>query len=89
MDESKIIICRCEEITLAEIKKAIREGAETADEVKRMTRAGMGLCQSKTCYNLIAQIIRQETNKEIREIPPFTIRPPLRPVRVKNWASIK
>jgi NAD(P)H-nitrite reductase large subunit len=27
MNEDEIIICRCEEITLGEIKKAIREGA--------------------------------------------------------------
>jgi len=37
------IICRCEEITEQEIRDAIRKfNLETGDEVKRVTRAGMG-----------------------------------------------
>ena len=85
MNEDDIIICRCEEITLGEIKKAIREGAHDTDAVKRMTRAGMGLCQSKTCYNLIARIISKETGKKLSEINPFTTRPPVRPIKINAW----
>jgi NAD(P)H-nitrite reductase large subunit len=85
MNEDEIIICRCEEITLGEIQKAIRKGAHDADSVKRMTRAGMGLCQNKACYNLIARIISKETGKKFSEITPFTSRPPVRPVKIKNW----
>lgn len=85
MNEDDIIICRCEEITLGEIKKAIREGAHDTDVVKKMTRAGMGLCQSKTCYNLIARIISKETGKKLSEINPFTVRPPVRPIKVNAW----
>jgi NAD(P)H-nitrite reductase large subunit len=81
----ELIICRCEEITVGEIRKAVREGAQDLDAVKRMTRAGMGLCQSKTCYNLIAQIIHQETGVPLQDLLPFTIRPPVRPIPVKAW----
>ena len=34
------IICRCEDVTEAEVLIAIEQGATTADEVKRLTRAG-------------------------------------------------
>jgi len=85
MSEDEIIICRCEEITLGEIKKAIREGAHDTDSVKRMTRAGMGLCQNKACYNLIAGIISKETGKKLSGITPFTSRPPVRPIKIKSW----
>ena len=85
MNEDEIIICRCEEITLGEIKKAIRKGAHDADSVKRMTRAGMGLCQNKACYNLIAGIISKETGKKFSDITPFTSRPPVRPIKIKSW----
>ena len=80
------IICRCEEVTYGEIKKAIREGAKDADAIKRMTRAGMGLCQNKSCYNLIKQIIAEETNLEESKILPFTSRPPVRPVAARCWS---
>ena len=83
------VICRCEEVTLGEIRKAIREGARDLDAVKRMTRAGMGLCQNKTCYNLIAGIIHEETGLPFSELKPFTARPPVRPVPVKCWRNIK
>ena len=85
MSEDEIIICRCEEITLGEIKKAIRKGAHDTDSVKRMTRAGMGLCQNKACYNLIARVISKETGKKLYEITPFTSRPPARPIKIKSW----
>jgi NAD(P)H-nitrite reductase large subunit len=80
-----MIICRCEEITLGEVMQAIREGAHDLDSVKRMTRAGMGLCQNKTCFNLVARLISQETGKPLGELTPFTTRPPVRPVPVKAW----
>ena len=84
VDEGRII-CRCEEITLGEIREAIKSGARDVDAVKRMTRAGMGLCQNKTCYNLVVQIIHEETGVELSELKPFTARPPVRPIPVKCW----
>ncbi len=81
----ELIICRCEEVKLAEVLKAIREGAHSLDSVKRMTRAGMGLCQNKTCFNLIARLIQQETGIPLADLQPFTARPPVRPIPVKAW----
>ena len=82
-----MIICRCEEVTLGEIKKAIKMGAINTDAVKRITRAGMGLCQNKTCYNLIANIISKETGIPVSELTSFTSRPPIRPIPVKCWEN--
>ena len=50
-----MIICRCEEITKGEIKAAIRNGMHTVNGIKRITRAGMGLCQGQTCQRLVIQ----------------------------------
>ncbi len=84
VDEERVI-CRCEEITLGEIRNAIESGARDVDAVKRMTRAGMGLCQNKTCYNLVVQIIHEEAGVKLSELIPFTVRPPVRPIPVKCW----
>jgi len=84
-DNEDMIICRCEEITLGEVLQAIREGAHDLDAVKRMTRAGMGLCQNKTCFNLVARLIAKETGIPLKDLTPFTARPPVRPVAVKAW----
>ena len=79
MDDN-LIICRCQEVTKGEIRQAIAEGARTVDGVKRRTRAGMGLCQGKTCDRLVASIIAEETGLPLSDILPVTVRPPVRPL---------
>jgi len=81
------IICRCEEVTQEEIEAAIDAGCTTLNEVKRYTRAGMGLCQSRSCSRLIARIIAQKTGKPMHEIMPITSRPPSRPIRIDVFAN--
>ena len=81
MSEKKdILVCRCEEIYESEVIEAIKNGARTPTEVKRRTRAGMGLCQGKTCSKIIQRIISREVGVVANDIPLYTDRPPLRPV---------
>ncbi len=80
MDEDKIIICRCEEITLGEIKQAIKEGAKDVTGIKRRTRAGMGLCQGRTCERLIQQILKKELKDIKKPLESGKDRPPVRPI---------
>jgi bacterioferritin-associated ferredoxin len=78
-----LIVCRCEEVTDDEVRNAIRAGARTLDEIKRATRAGMGLCQSKSCFTNIAFILHEELGIPLDEILPFRIRIPVRPVKTE------
>lgn len=84
-----VIICRCEEVTEEEIRNAIRSGATTVNAVKRRTRAGMGNCQSRSCFQHIARIIADELNKPIGEIKYITSRPPIEPISVKLLNTYK
>lgn len=77
------IICRCEEVTEKEIKAVIAAGAETIDEVKKWTRAGMGLCQGNTCRRLVSEMIHKATGRIMSEITPATFRPPVRPIKIE------
>ena len=77
-----LIICRCQEVTKQDILDAIADGATTVDGVKRRTRAGMGLCQGKTCERLVAKIISEETGRSMAEILPPKSRIPVRPVKI-------
>jgi len=80
--DDQLIVCRCQEVTKAQIIKAIHDGATTVDGVKKRTRAGMGLCQGKTCGRLVAQIISQETGIPLADLLPATFRAPVRPVNM-------
>jgi Fe-S-cluster-containing hydrogenase component 2 len=54
------IVCRCERITAGEIKDAIRDGVRDMNQLKALTRAGMGSCGSKTCRPMIWRIFKEE-----------------------------
>lgn len=86
-DDDDMIICRCEEITKGEIKAAIRNGMHTVNGVKRITRAGMGLCQGQTCQRLVIQLIAEELRKSVADIEPTTARGPVRPLRLSVFAN--
>ena len=62
------IICRCEKVSEAEIRIAVRRGHTTLDGVKLATRAGMGRCQSGFCTIEIMKIIAQETGVPLSEV---------------------
>lgn len=68
------VICRCELVTLAEIKDAIHRplGATTIDGIKRRTRAGSGRCQGGFCSPRVLEILAQELHKEVTEIVKFS-----------------
>lgn len=87
INDDDIIICRCEEITKGEIREAIRKGATTVTMVKKLTRAGMGLCKGKTCSKLIQAIIAEETGIPISKVDFDVQRTPLRPIKVGTLAN--
>ena len=47
--DDDLLVCRCEEVTKGEIRKAVHEGIFTLEEMRRYLRSGMGLCQGQTC----------------------------------------
>lgn len=74
------IVCRCQDVTEEEVVAAIRQGATTIDEIKRLVRVGMGHCQGRTCRRLVMQILSRELGKPFAAIDLPTQRPPTRPL---------
>ncbi len=83
MEESKNFVCRCEEVTKEEIEEAIKNGATSLNEIKRWTRAGMGLCQGKICSKNVTRILSKKTGQTPDSLEPSTHRKPVRPVRIE------
>ena len=80
MDDKNTILCRCEDLTRENILDCIRAGYCTIDEIKRVTRAGMGPCQGRTCRMLIAQELSAYYKIPMEEIMMPTFRPPVKPI---------
>jgi bacterioferritin-associated ferredoxin len=79
-EKKKTVVCRCEDITLEDVKKVINESYMELGDLKRLLRSGMGACQGRTCTRLIAQIVSHETGRPISEMRFPRTRPPIRPV---------
>lgn len=86
-DETDQYICRCEEVTEREIRDAIHAGARTVVEVKRWTRAGMGICQGRTCRRLTERILAQELGMKPSDVELSSFRPPVRPVSLDSMGE--
>jgi bacterioferritin-associated ferredoxin len=80
--EEKTIICRCSDVTLAEVRDLIKEGYTEPEEIKRILRTGMGPCQGRTCGQLILREVAQMTGRKIEEITPTTYRPPSKGIKL-------
>lgn len=84
---NKVVVCRCEDVTLHDIEEALALGYLDIEEVKRFTGLGTGPCQGKECLvptcRLLqaaqladpARLLRQP--EAARKMQPFTVRPPV------------
>jgi NAD(P)H-nitrite reductase large subunit len=81
------IICRCEEISCEEIEEVLENGARTFDDIKRLTRCGMGPCQAKICTSLVAKAIHEKTGRGYHDIPLPRMRMPLSPIKLETLAT--
>lgn len=84
----KQYICRCEEVTEKEIREAIRAGARSVVEIKRWTRAGMGICQGRSCRRLVERILAEELNLKLEEVEISSFRQPVRPVSIQSMEKL-
>lgn len=82
-EDKEYFVCRCEEVTRSQIEAVIDEGYDTIDDVKRITRAGMGLCQGRSCGKVIARIISERTGRPIEEVLQVSYRFPVRTEKMK------
>ena len=57
-----------------------RDGAAHPDQIKRLTRAGMGACQGRRCREAVACLLAAATGVRVEQVPVATQRAPVRPV---------
>jgi len=82
------IICRCERVTEEEIRALIRQGVRDMNEIKAVTRAGMGSCGGKTCRNLIKRLLGEE-GVPLEDVTDFTERPLFTEVELGVFAGVE
>ena len=82
----KILLCRCEDVTLHDVEHAVTAGYRDLEEIKRYTGFGTGPCQGKECLGPMALALVRITGAAPATIAPFTARPPLQPTPLRLFA---
>ena len=66
----------------------LRDGPLNQDQIKRLTRAGMGPCQGRRCREQVGLLLAQAAGTSVDQIPLPTFRPPVRPLPLSVlWPS--
>lgn len=81
-------VCRCYEIGVEAVERALADGALTVNDVKRRTRIGMGLCQGIYCMPTVAAMVAARTGQPLALVAPMTARPPVRPIPLEALADL-
>ncbi len=82
------LVCRCEEVTAAEIRAQVATGRPGPNQVKAFTRAGMGPCQGRQCAYTVASILAEAEGRDLPELGLFRARPPLKPLTLGELAAL-
>jgi thioredoxin reductase len=61
------VVCRCEEVTVAEVADAVALGAEEPRAVKLLARTGMGWCQGRICGAAVATLTGELAGRTLGE----------------------
>jgi octopine oxidase subunit A len=86
--EDDVVACRCEEITVGQIRRAVRLGAPGPNQLKAFTRCGMGPCQGRICGPIVSAVIAEARGVPIGEVGTYRPRAPYKPITVGALASV-
>ena len=81
------VICRCESIGLKHLQQTIRQSKiTTVNQLKKLTRAGMGPCQGRTCARSVERLLEIEAGIPVGT-EAYRSRPPVRNISIASLAA--
>jgi NAD(P)H-nitrite reductase large subunit len=76
------LVCRCEEVTKAQLDAALEDDPTDIGALKRATRIGMGRCQGRYCAPAVAGIMARRQGRPLEDLSYFAPRVPIKPVEI-------
>jgi NAD(P)H-nitrite reductase large subunit len=80
--EDDVVLCRCEDVRVADVRACLGLGARDLDAIKRLTRYGMGLCQWRYCRSALVRYLAAELGTSPEALATPRLRVPVYPVAV-------
>ena len=79
------VVCRCEEVTAAEVRQSVSAGANGLRQIKTANRVGMGACQGRMCDLTVRGIL---VSCGVSPALPRA-RTPIKPITLGELATLK
>ena len=83
-----VTVCRCEEVTVGDIRAALALGCPGPNQLKAFTRCGMGPCQGRLCGPTVSELIAAERGVPVADVGYYRLRPPVKPVTLGELAGV-
>src|SRR5262249_56346452 len=88
LPEGDTIVCRCEEVTAAQIVEAVGMGAIGPNQAKAFLRCGMGPCQGRLCGLTVTELISPARGGAPPEVGYYRLPPPVKPITLAELAGM-
>lgn len=75
-----LILCRCEEVSVGDVRAVVDEGHWEINRVKAHCRVGMGRCQGRMCGLAAAEIVAERSGRGIEEVGRLRGQAPIKPL---------
>jgi NADPH-dependent 2,4-dienoyl-CoA reductase/sulfur reductase-like enzyme len=82
------IVCRCEEVTAGEVRRAARLGCTGPNQLKAFLRTGMGPCQGRMCGLTLTELIAHTRGVSPAEVGHLRVRSPVKPISLAELADL-
>ena len=82
------IVCRCEEVTAAQVVDTVGIGPEGPNQMKSFLRCGMGPCQGRLCGLTVTELIAARRGVSPADVGYYRLRPPVKPITLAEIASL-
>lgn len=83
-----VIVCRCEEVTAGQLRRAVSLGVTGPNQAKAFLRCGMGPCQGRLCGPTVSSVVSKARSAHPDETGYFRIRPPVKPLRLGELVEV-
>lgn len=87
--EKATIVCRCNDVTLEDINKAIEAGIDDFELLRKYLKIGFGPCQGRGCLLIAARIFARRIGKSLGDVlANYSVRPPIVPIPAKYFTTV-
>jgi len=86
--QPETIVCRCEEISVGQIRDVVESGCAGPNQLKSYSRCGMGPCQGRLCGLTVSELIAGIMDKPVSDVGYYRLRSPIKPLLLGELANL-